>query len=389
MVAYFIFWISFLMMLYTYAIYPLLLKLLSLFKKSAEICFKADDMLPSVSVLIAAYNEEVLIEQKINSVLKSIYPAEKIEILIGSDASTDRTDDILKRLSVNPRITVRFFKQRSGKIAIINQLVTEAVAEILIMTDANVMFDSQTVFELVKHFKNEKIALVDSRMVNTGISKDGISLQEKTYIQAEAYIKHFEGLLWGTMMGPFGGCYAIRKSFYHPVPEGFLVDDFYINMKVLLQGGKCINELRAVAYEDVSNIVSIEYSRKSRIAAGSFQNLFHFIKALLRFDAISFCFFSHKVIRWFGPLFIFLLLISASILPGVLYALFAELTVLCMMSPLLDFLSARMLKFHITPLRFVAHFATSNAAQLSGFIKFLNGINSGIWQPTVRNQSGK
>ena len=166
------------------------------------------------------------------------------------------------------------------------------------MTDANVLFDKQTIFELVKHFKNSTIGLVDSKMQNIGIKKDGISFQEKTYISSEVSVKQRESLLWGAMMGPFGGCFAFRKNLWGEIPSHFLVDDFYLNMLILEKGFKSINEPKALVFEDVSNNLKDEFNRKIRISTGNFQNLFHFKHLLFDFSWVAFVFFSHKVLRW-------------------------------------------------------------------------------------------
>lgn len=383
-----IFWISFFAVLYSYIIYPLFLKLLSLFKKPNSIIYLPSEDLPKVSILIAAFNEEKVIREKIESVLKSNYPASSIEIIVGSDSSTDLTNSIVEAIAaVDSRVSLVEFNQRSGKVTIINVLVKLAINPVLILTDANVIFSKITIYELVKHFKNDSIALVDSNMVNTGIKKDGISLQEKSYISAEVYIKHYEGLLWGTMMGPFGGCFALRKSSYSPVPAHFLVDDFYLNMKVLQSGGKCINELNARVYEDVSNEAAIEFNRKIRIAAGSFQNLFLFLPSLLRINTISFCFFSHKVLRWKGPFFIlFFYTCSILLYDQLFFRYFCWLTTFIICTPLIDYLLHRVLRINLLLLRFPAHFITTNMALLFGFFRYIIGIQSGIWQPTKRHQ---
>jgi hypothetical protein len=95
--------------------------------------------------------------------------------------------------------------------------------------------------------------------------------RKKAYISREVLIKQHESILWGTMMGPFGGCFAIRSELYEPVPKNFLVDDFYINMKVLEKGYQCINNLNALVFEDISNNLSDEFKRKVRISTGNFQ----------------------------------------------------------------------------------------------------------------------
>ena len=404
-----IFWICFVALAHTYVIYPLLLKLLALLKSKSPIPpFKGgDNSQQSVSILIAAYNEEKVIKEKLESIFSSNYPKEKIEVLVGSDCSTDKTNEIVRSF---PQVQLIEFKERSGKVKIINHLKSIAKNEILILTDANVLFDKNTIGELVKHFSDPEIALVDSNMQNINQQKQGVSKAESTYIRGEVGIKHNEGKVFGMMMGPFGGCYAVRKSFYENVPENFLVDDFYINMKVLEKGGKAISELNAKVYEEVPSDWKIEFKRKIRIATGSFQNYFAFLHLMSKFNTLSFCFLSHKLLRWKGPFLMIALYITNYILAAYTYSiLFAKLDIFhANLTPLIPLrmglfiyvpfflvqnllivlfildilLKAIGINFFLT--RLVSHFLTTNLALLIGFFKFIFGVKSSVWQPTKR-----
>lgn len=391
-----IFWYCFFALAHTYIFYPLLLKILVRKEKNVS---PNSNFQPAISILIPAYNEEKIIKQKIESILSSDYPKQKIEIIVGSDASTDRTGEIVKSLT---GVKLIEFSGRSGKPKIINHLVTLAKNEVLILTDANIIFDKATIRELAKHFSDEKIALVDSNMM-VGNTVGGIAKAESTYIKGEVGIKHNEGKVFGMMMGPFGGCYAIRKRYYSPVPENFLVDDFFINMKVLEKGGKAISELNAIVYEEVPSDWLVEFKRKTRIATGSWQNLFAFAPLIFRFNSLSFCFVSHKVLRWKGAfnliVLYFLTLYFAffnyqkfefgefvsiySYPPGTnfYYALFIIENFLILLVAF-DLILAS-LKI-LSPTRLITHFFTTNLTLIIGFFKFLRGIKSGIWQPTIR-----
>ena len=171
--------------------------------------------MPDISVIMSVYNEDKVLENKINSIFNTSFPKEKMEVLIGSDGSNDRTEEILGKM--NKKLTNFFFYHsniRRGKPNVLNDLVLKAKGDILIFTDANVLLNESTITGLVRHFKNPEIGLVDSRMINEGIKKKGISRQESAYISMEVNLKHHEGLVWGTMMGPFGGCYAMRKNLF-------------------------------------------------------------------------------------------------------------------------------------------------------------------------------
>lgn len=384
-----IFWISLLCLLHTYIFFPLILQILAGKKKQNRFVYKDEAELPYVSILLAAYNEEKVIEQKIRSTFKTGYPLHKIEFLIGSDASTDLTNEIIEKYQKTfPQIKLVHFKGRTGKAGIINQLALQAKNDIFILTDANVFFKEDTIYQLVKHYKNQELAIVGGNIINEQVKKDGISVQEKTYLSRENIIKYQEGIIWGTMIGAFGGCYSIRAPFFAPVPPRFFMDDFYITMHVLEKGGKAINELDALCYEDVSNKISEEFRRKVRISIGNFQNLFRYKNLLWPpFSGLAFSFLSHKVLRWFGPLFIILMLISNLFLyeKSVFYKFSLILQLILLLLPFIDSLLKK-INIHNFLLRFISHFYLMNLALLLGLFKFIKGVKSNVWTPTQRFQ---
>ena len=301
-----LFWIPVGLLFYSYIIYPIFLELIYLMKKKNRPSSVFG--LPSISILVSVYNEEKVIEEKIKNLFDCDYPKDKIEIIIGNDCSSDSTNEILEGIKIHPGFAETKFKSlnfdlRRGKPSVLNDLVKEATGEIILLTDANILFEKDAIKKLVAHFTDSKVGLVGGNIINKA-SGEGISNQEKTYISRENRIKFLEGKNFGSMIGPFGGFYALRKNLYNPVPENFLVDDFYLCMQVLQQHFKSIAEPTAIAYEEVSEDWKQEYKRKARISAGNFQNLLHFENLLLRFDGTAFCFFSHKVLRWLGPFFL-------------------------------------------------------------------------------------
>lgn len=369
---------------YTYVGFPLLLKRLFVKKKDEQY---PQENLPFVSIVISVFNEEKVIGQKLEGMLTTTYKG-NWEILIGSDASTDRTNAILSDYSKkDSRIKVLFHQLRRGKPAMINDLISTAKGDILLLTDANVFFEPDTLPELIHKFNNPKVGLSGATILNSGIRRDGISHQEKSYIQRENLIKYREGEIWGTMMGPFGGCYAIRKELYEPVPAHFLVDDFYIAMVVMEKGFKCVNALDAICYEDVSNDIMQEYRRKARISAGNFQNLKRFRMFLFKpFSPVGFCFISHKVLRWLTPFFILVTLITLAFLQmqSELFLVLFIGQLLLMLTPFFDFILGKT-GVHLKLLRFASYFMLMNLALLKGFLHYLSGVRSGVWTPTSRS----
>lgn len=382
-----LFWTSVILLFHTYLFFPVIISFIAMKKDVNNLVHDAsDNSLPSVSILIAAYNEEKVIEQRIHEVMLTDYPAGKYELLIGSDGSTDLTNEILQRMALQyPQLHIFFFEGRMGKGNILNNLVLKAQNEICIFSDANILFTPGTIFQLVKHFKNPEIGIVGGNICSTDVRKDGISAQENMFITQEMLIKHNEGKIWGAMMGAYGACYALRKVCYVPIPVSFVVDDFYITLKAIEKGRKSILEMEAVCYEHIPNLISEEFRRKVRIATGNFQNFITFLPLMFRGNGIGFCYVSHKVIRWFGPILLICAFISNLLLFNV--SIFYSLTMFCqimlLLIPLIDYFLHK-IKIDVIILRFITHFYSMNFALLVGFCKYLKGVKTNVWEPTTR-----
>jgi cellulose synthase/poly-beta-1,6-N-acetylglucosamine synthase-like glycosyltransferase len=382
-----LFWLSVFLVFHSYVLFPFYLKIRAGGKilKFAELDEKN---LPFISILVSAFNEEAVIGKKIESVFKTDYPSDRFELIIGSDNSTDQTNKIVESWSEKYKnLSLIPYKTRRGKQNVVNDLYKLSKGRIIILTDANVLFDTNTIKEIARAFKDPKVGLVDTNMINRGLKKEGISYQEKAYISREVKIKNHESLIWGCMMGPFGGCFAIRHEDFTPIPSNALVDDFYVNMKILEKGKKAVNNLNARVFEDVSNDLKIEIIRKIRIATGNFQNLRWFGHLLWPINTgIAFTFLSHKVLRWLGPFFLILSFASSFLLSHIsIYRLALILQIVGFLVPFIDAL-LRKLNIHNKWLRFITHFYSMNLALLIGFFRFTKGVKSGVWRVTKRNQ---
>ena len=375
---------SSLLILHTYVFYPLFMILIYRNSNHNQLLFYSDDELPSIAILIAAYNEEKVIEKKILSIFNTNYPSSKLKVFIGSDASTDRTDEIISNLT-NTYSNIEFikFKGRVGKISIINHLQSLCDEPVLILSDANVIFKQNTIFELVKYFKESNVGLVSANIIKESSNNDGISYQEKKYLNFENKIKASESYAFNFIMGAEGGCYAIRNNLFSKVPSNFIVDDFFITMQVLERKNYALLNNLAICIEDVTTDISSEYRRKVRISSGNFQNLFFFKHLLFDFSSICFAFWSHKVLRWLTPFFIFICLFSSVFLiPYHKFFIWIScIQLLLLLFPLFNYF----FKFNNVFLKFIAHFYLMNFALFEGFIKFIKGIKSSIWEPINRN----
>lgn len=389
------FWLSLFLFVYSYAIYPILIRFLARNKQNNNEIYSTQDNWPFVSVLMAAHNEEKVIEEKLQSLFEQEYPSDRIKIFIGSDNSSDDTNDIITTFAKkNKNIHFIPFTKRQGKPGVITKLVKKAAEtnpldkdHVFLMTDASVILEPQVVKELVKHFKNPKVGLVDANMQYVGSEQKGISRSENSYLSREVSIKHAESKLFGKMIGPFGGCFAMRSDLYQSVPQNYLVDDFFLSMKVSEQDYLTINDMTAVCYEQVSHDMAEEYRRKQRISTGNYQNLFHFKHLLNPFKSLGFVFISHKVLRWIGPFLMILIFLSALglCLKGSWFyslILVAQLAWYLIVPVLDKLLSA--IGVNSWLLRSIAYFNKMNIALFVGFLNFIKGVNSNIWEPTKR-----
>jgi cellulose synthase/poly-beta-1,6-N-acetylglucosamine synthase-like glycosyltransferase len=355
-------------------------------RKQNDLLYTESDELPSVGILLAAYNEEGVIEAKLKSMLNTTYPKNKLKIYIGSDASTDRTNEIIRLFaSENENVILVEFPGRTGKSGIINALAEKAKEDLFVLTDANVLFFEDTIFRLVQHFKNEKVAQVAANIVKVSPNQKGIAKQEINYIQFENKIKYAESLRWKAIIGAEGGCYAIRRDWFAPVPKNFFMDDFYITMNVIERGGQALFEPEAICNEDVPTSGDEEFKRKVRISIGNFQNLKRYRKLVFK-GGIGFAFLSHKVLRWHTPFFLIICLICSFFLSWhynfFFYCFVLEL--LLLLTPAFDAIFTSR-KNPSGIFRYAAHFVKMNMALLKGFFVWVWGVESNIWTPTKRS----
>jgi cellulose synthase/poly-beta-1,6-N-acetylglucosamine synthase-like glycosyltransferase len=374
--------ISFLGIAQTYFIYPLSL---FLFGKKTQVKPTLSTNF-DVAVVIAAYNEENVLEKKIQSVLASTYPLDKLVIYVGSDASTDRTNEIVANFGAKyPNIQLKIFPGRTGKAGIINSIINDCKEELLILTDANVFFTPSTIPNLVRHFAEKNTRQVCANILKTSDRNENIQALEKGYLLVENQIKLRESATWGFVMGAEGGCYAIRRNAYTPIPPNFFMDDFFVTMSVIENKGRVVFDEEAICYEDLPTESSEEFKRKIRISIGNFQNLVAFKKLLWPFwSAIAYSFLSHKVLRWLTPFFLTLLLL-VSVLLSVdcfLFQVLALVQFVLFLSPL----AIPYVKW-LKPALFVAHFYNMNLALLIGFFRYVKGVKSSVWQPTPRSKN--
>jgi len=391
MTAEIIFLTALVLLAWTYLLYPALVFTLSVINKKRkktnnERHPKAASPLPSVSVIIPVFNEEKVLSEKIRSLLLSDYPSELTEFIVGSDASVDGTDEIMKKfVASDNRVKYHRSSIRKGKAAMLNDLVAMANGSILIITDANVIFSGATVRLLASGFTSSRTGLCDATVIPSASPGHGMTRQENLYSRFETSLRRTEGEVWKTMTGPYGGCYAVRRELFPVIPENTLVDDLYVGLTVMRKGFASFNVPEAVVSEDTQPDRSDQYRRRVRIAAGSFQNLFRFGPFPSAKLNASFAVFSHKVLRWFTPLFLTLFFMTTVILSGrsVLYFCLVAVQLILILLSALDLMFDKFGRTIKLP-RYVTQFLLMNLALIAGFVKAVRGIKNGIWEPTKR-----
>jgi len=383
-----LFLICLLFPVFSYVIFPWLMK-----QAASKIKYEKNEYAkitewPSVTIVFSVFNEEKVIRRKLESILNSDYPKDKLQVLIGSDNSTDITHSIIEEfVANNSNITLVKKTSRHGKLKIINELIDLTTTEHLVFTDANVFFEPITLKALVYNLLAKDAKMVCGNILKFSPKNQGISDQEIFYMNFENQLKHHESLKYGFCVGVEGGCYAILKSHFVKVPDGFLMDDFFITLDVISKGGNVLFEPEALCFEDVNDAPMIEFKRKIRISLGNFRNL-KFYKHLLFpiTNGFGFAFFSHKVLRWFTPFAIMFSFALALIL--MLYCPFFKWVALAysllIVLPILTIFLEKV-KLKIPFVNALGHFILMNFALLLGYFKFISASHESAWEPPKRN----
>lgn len=292
------------LLVYAYIGYPLVLGMIArFFRVSVDL---DDAYCPTVTLLIAAYNEAAVIEDKLTNCLHLDYPSEKLRILVASDGSQDDTEAIVNRFAERG-VELLAFETNRGKISALNDALEQIDSELVVFSDANVMYDAQVLLKLARNFNDPRVGAVSGKVVllNDEVS---YSSSEKSYYSIEHFIQEKEGQT-GAMMGADGAMYAIRRNLFRPPPIDTILDDLVISMEVVRQGYWLVHEKEALGYEKNEQEVSGEFKRKVRIIAGGIQCLLRGVGVPApNQPLLLFKFISHKVLRWFsGPLTVVLL----------------------------------------------------------------------------------
>lgn len=367
-----IFLISFFVIFYVFFIYPVILLIRPTIKYK---CNKENEFFkPFVSILIPAYNEEKHIKAKLQNTLSQDYFDGYYEIILTSDGSTDQTVPIALSFKDN-RIKVIENKKRGGKNNALNKAIDVARGEIIVFTDANALFTKDSIRKLVRHFKDKSVGLVCGYLKYVKGGETNVGEGEGLYFRYESWIKKLESR-WGAVSVVTGAIYAIRRELASYL-EPDIANDFAHPVQVGAKGYKVLFEPEAIAYEKPTLSITEEFRRRVRIVTRGFTAFARYWKKYRILAGVrGFCFISHKLLRWFTPIFLMALFITNIFLEGFFFHVTFWLQMTFYGAAILGlFVRRGWGKIFAIPF----YFCMINLAALMGFLNFLLGKQQAIW----------
>lgn len=382
-----LFWIVGLVLFYCYAGYGLILYVLNLFKSSFnETSHSKGFEWPSVTLVIAAWNEAEVLERKIINTLSLDYPPGKLQIICITDGSDDDSVDIVQKY---PSINLLHMPYRQGKVAALNRAIQFVDTPIVFFSDANAMLNKEAIRRMTSHFKDAGIGGVagEKKILKTGNSPVGNA--ESLYWRYESFLKR-QDAAFHSVVGAAGELFAMRTELWQSLDENIILDDFIISMQVRLLGYRFAYEPKAWSIEAPSLSFAEERKRKVRIAAGAFQSV-NYLAGALNFKknaALSFQFFSRRILRWFiAPVLLPILAIMNFLIvfnePSSFYLFIFIAQVIFYLSALTGYV---MHKFNKQPgwLNAPMYFVFMNSCMISGSMLFFKKNHSVLWDKSLR-----
>ena len=367
------------MIIYPYILYPVLLLMISV-NRNRQISVSSTS--PSVTIIVSAFNEEDIIGEKIRNALALNYPKEQLEIIIVSDNSTDRTDEIVKNFS-KQGVTLLSQPVRRGKTAGLNEAVKKARGEILVFSDADAMFEADALKKMTGYLSgDESVGLVTGSTYYRSKGEGKIVATTSMYMRLESFIKRRESLL-GSCVGADGAIFAVWKALYQPLQNDD-INDLVIPLKVIKQGYRVVFHDQLFCSEAPAADARGEFNRQVRITNRTLRALFRNseLMNIFKHPLFSFELISHKLLRLAVPFFMLSLIpLNALLLKqGTVYYLTFAVQIAVYSACLFRFWQERSGKegklFNV-----LYHFVMVNVSMLTGWIKFLTGKKSVIWNP--------
>jgi len=375
------FFVSAALLVYHYVLYPVLT--IAFARLAGRQSVQSPTVWPRVSFVIAAYNEERVIADKLLNTLALDYPKDLIEVVVVSDGSDDATESIVHSYASQGVVSLHEPRRR-GKTAALNRAVKHAHGDIVVFSDANNDFAPDAIRKLVRHFGDPRVGGVcGAKQIKTAAERQS-SLGDGLYWRYESAVKFAESRL-GTITNADGEIFALRRDRYQTVPEHIINDDAQITLDLVKQGYRVLYEPEAHSYEFASIHIRDDFHVKVRMIAGGFQTLVENAAALFPLRSwFAWAFFSHKTLRWLGPLFLILMLVTSAALsarPFYLAVLVAQLG-------FYGIALAGCVGIRRGPLPAVVYvpfyFTTMNMAALWGLIRFLRRGQPVQWRKAQR-----
>lgn len=361
-------------------IYPILLNIISLFVKTP---LKLNsDYSPEITILIAAYNEEDLIQDCLNSVLNSDYPSDKIQIFVGSDGSSDNTNSIVKTFQLRHE-NIRLFEfSRSGKNKVLNNLVSEVKTEITFFLDADLRVRPNSISNLVKILSDTKVgaALSAVNIVSFDKNMNAGSHGETVYQKYESFLRSKESEIYSNI-NSLGTLYGIRTEFFKPFPSDTVCDDLFNVFSIALKNKRIIFDRNTIVDEVRLKSLNQEFFRRVRVVAGGLSTISYSSQLISpSFGWSSFFVWSHKMLRWLSPVFLILLIILTFLIPypseirNVLLILQSATYLSAFIGFLLDKANVSISIFKLS-----YFYISMNAAFFVGILRFFSGKQNSAW----------
>lgn len=386
-----LFWISLFMAFYTYVGYGILLFIIIKIKRAIRGRKVVADAnyaeLPFCTLVIAAYNEQDIIREKINNTLALKYSEGKLKVIFVTDGSSDKTPDIIAGY---PQIQLLHQPGRSGKIVAVHRAMTFVDTEIAVFTDANTMLNEQAMLKICRHYADKTVgAVAGEKRVKIEETDDASAAGEGFYWKYESALKKWDSELY-SVVGAAGELFSVRRELYKPVPDDTILDDFMISMYIARDGYRIVYEPDAYATETASENVGEELKRKVRIAAGGIQSIMRLLSLfnIFKYPLLSFQYISHRVLRWtVTPFFMILAFVLNAVIVagtgGLIYDLLMLGQVMFYLLALLGLIMEKR-QIRIKALFVPYYFCVMNYAVLAGIIRYFKGKQSAVWEKSQR-----
>jgi len=365
-----LFWLSLVVAAYAYFGYAVWLALYVRLRKRPIL---QSSIMPTVSIVIAARNEEANLPSKLKNLSLLDYSQNLLQIVIASDGSTDRTADILREHV--PQIVPVILDESNGKAHALNQAVSHATGDILLFLDVRQSVEHDAVSELVSCFADPAVGAVSGELLletaSGAPSADALGI----YWKIEKAIRKLESAT-GSVVGVTGAIYAIRRELYTPIPDGTILDDVFVPMHVARMGKRIVFQPSAIARDRLFSEKGKEFSRKVRTLTGNYQLIRLAPWLLSPANPLLFRFLSHKLLRLVVPLFLVLMWISSATLSGPLYRTIFWLQILFYLLAAFGALSPASRKFK--PVAIAYTFVMLNTAAALAFYNFVVGRKK-VW----------